>query len=390
MPVAEPDLRSLNPRYRAKTGIEPQIERPVLLRDQPLGRFAAVYLANVDRLDDSAIERLEQYVRGGGGLGIFVGEKTRADWVNDRLHRGGAGLMPAPLLRSVDLPVDRLNKAPDVEVTDHPVFFKFGNQRNSFLDTVLVQRYFALGAGWTPAGDESTRVIARLRNGSPLAVERSFGRGRVVAFLTKASSATTTIGRWNNWGDNPSYVVAIQQLQAYLAAGSYRDEDRRVATAIDVPVDPAVYAPRIAFTTPREAGSPLASVTVEARRSGEEPTSPVASLGRENMAETALAGVYLAHLARQDGAVDTRQFALNVDAQEGDLRTTPAAELATRLAGVPYRYYPAESLSADPRDQAGSNLSTWFLLIVVGLLAGEQLLAYSSSYHRASTGGDSA
>ncbi len=39
----------------------------------------------------------------------------------------------------------------------------------------------------------------------------SFGKGRVVAFLTTAAPT------WNNWARNPSFVVAMQDLQAYLS-----------------------------------------------------------------------------------------------------------------------------------------------------------------------------
>ena len=61
------------------------------------------------------------------------------------------------------------------------------------------------------------QIIARLRNGAPFAVEREFGAGRVVAMLSTAAP------QWNNWGRNPSFVVAVLEMQAHL--------DRRGATA---------------------------------------------------------------------------------------------------------------------------------------------------------------
>src|SRR5690606_12262736 len=137
------------------------------------------------------------------------GEKSRAAFVNDSLYRGGEGLFPLPLSGPAELVVDRLEKAPDIEVTDHPIFAVFAGERNSFLSAVTINLYFAAEKNWLPEPDSGTRIIAQLRNKAPLVVERQFGEGRVVAFLTKASPLETELGSWNNWArGNPSFVVA--------------------------------------------------------------------------------------------------------------------------------------------------------------------------------------
>ncbi len=152
-------------------------------------------------------------------MGIFLGELSQADFINKHLYRDGEGLFPLPLAGPTQLLVDRLDKAPDLEVTEHPIFSVFAGERNSFLSTVVVERYFAAQKNWTAPADSETQVIARLRNRAPLAVEKRFGEGRVVAFLTKAAPVETPQGSWNNWGrNNPSYVVAMLELEAYLAA----------------------------------------------------------------------------------------------------------------------------------------------------------------------------
>ena len=49
-----------------------------------------------------------------------------------------------PLAGEAELLVDRLEKAPDVEAdASHFIFRVFADRRNSFLNTVLVERYFA-------------------------------------------------------------------------------------------------------------------------------------------------------------------------------------------------------------------------------------------------------
>ena len=88
------------------------------------------------------------------------------------------------------------------------------------------------------------QVIAHLRNGAPLAVERSFGEGKVVAFLTTAAP------EWNNWArNNPSFPVAMQELQAYLAREP-ADTSRLVGTPLVIKLPPSQYDRAVHFTTP--------------------------------------------------------------------------------------------------------------------------------------------
>ena len=201
----------------APTGIRPRIETPRFLADKPLDRFQAINVANVDRLDQSAIRALERYVAEGGGVAFFLGPRCDSRFINESLYRRGEGLFPLPLAGEAELPVDRLEKAPDVEAdASHFVFRVFAETRNSFLNSVTVERYFACKAGWKPPTGSTVRVLARLRNGAPLVVERSFGKGRVVAMLSTAAP------QWNNWARNPSFVVAMLDLQAHLAGRARR------------------------------------------------------------------------------------------------------------------------------------------------------------------------
>ena len=215
--------------------------------------------SNIDRLDAAEIAALEEFVKAGGGLGIFLGEQSRADFINEQLYRDGEGLFPLPLAGPAELVVDRLEKAPDLEVTDHPIFAVFAGERNSFLGAVTINRYFAAEKNWPPEPDSATRVIARLRNKAPLAVEQQFGEGRVVAFLTKASPLETALGSWNNWGrDNPSYVVAMLELQSYLSAPRHPDTTSpgRHAAGRAGSTRRSIV-PQVRFVMPRELGGAL-------------------------------------------------------------------------------------------------------------------------------------
>jgi hypothetical protein len=369
---------ALAPGGKITSGLRPVIESPGYLRDHALDSFAAIYVCNVARLDGGAIEALENYARAGGGVGFFLGELCRADFFNEHLYRGGEGLFPLPLSGPAELAVDRLEKSPDLEVADHPIFSVFAGERNSFLNTVVVTRYFASERNWLPEPDSPTKIIARLRNKAPLAVEHKFGDGRVVAILTKASPAETSLGSWNNWGrDNPSFVVAMLEMQSYLSAGLHRDATRVVGTPLEVSLDVARYLPQVRFVLPGALGGGTLAVDAESRGSGHS-----AVLG-----DTDTSGIYQAQLTATDGTQQTERFAVNVVPDEGDLKKMAGPQLARQLEGIRYQYHDARDINYNPQQLAGFNLSESLLYLLLAVLIAEQLLAYACSYHPTAKGG---
>ncbi len=366
---------ALSPGGNVKSGLSPIVESPRFLRDHDLNKYESIFLLNVDRLDPAEIEPLEAYVRGGGGVGFFLGELSQADFINKHLYRDGEGLFPLPLAGATQLLVDRLDKAPDLEVIDHPVFSVFAGERNSFLNTVVIERYFAAQKNWTPPADSTTQVIARLRTGAPLAVERRFGEGRVVAFLTKAAPVETPQGSWNNWGrNNPSYVVALLELEAYLAEPRHAEHAHLVGNPLTVEMPLAEFQPQVRFVFPPEQGG--GTLAVDALPSSSELTAV--------LDDTPTSGVYEAQWSqRSTGQIDAERYAVNVDPTEGALARLDGPQLAERLTGLKYRYQQAADLVYDSDRLAGPNLGKYFLLLLVALLLAEQVLAYSASYHPA-------
>ncbi len=88
---------ALAPGEPVRTGLRPQIETPSYLAVKPLGAFAAINLANVERLDVSAVKALEKYVEDGGGVAFFLGDRSDVKFFNNVLYRDGKGLFPVPL-----------------------------------------------------------------------------------------------------------------------------------------------------------------------------------------------------------------------------------------------------------------------------------------------------
>jgi hypothetical protein len=356
---------ALAPGGSVRTGIRPQIETPRYLSLKPLADFRAIDLANIERLDASAVAALEKYVAAGGGLAVFLGEHTDVKFFNDVLYRDGKGLFPVPLAGQAELLLDRLEPAPDLEVQRGFILDVF-KRIPLLLPTVSIERYFAVPRGWEPSANSTVRVLARLRGGAPLVVERPVGKGRVVAFLTTAAPT------WNNWGASRSFVAVVLDLHAYLSAPADVARSTVVGAPLVLPVDPGRYQPAVRFTAP--AGAALPAATITASRAADATLAAV-------FRDTDVAGFYEARLARADNTVETRRYAVNVDPAEGDLAIIGAEQLASRLEGVKYQYVRAAAFQAAAADSGGYNLREPLLYGLVLLLIGEQLLAWSASYH---------
>ncbi len=384
---------ALSPGGAVRTGISARVETPRFLSLNALDEFDSIYLANLGRLDTAAIEALEAYVADGGGLAVFLGPRTRSIFVNEELYRRGEGFFPLPLGGPVGLEIDRLEQQPDLQVVDHPLFEVFKGRRNSFLGTVSIQGYFSAagsgkggnwaagsgkGGNWAPAADSGTRVIGRLRNSAPLIVESRFGKGRVVTFLTTAAPT------WNNWArNNPSFVVVVQELQAYIARRSQSDRARRVGTPLEIELDADRYAASVRFVPPVDAsGAVDDDSTAAGTVGGTVNATPGADGGlRASLPQTDRGGFYEAQLTTSEGGKQLRCYAVNVDAAEGDLRIVSAAELRGRLEGVDYEFLQAVDFQLQPHEGAGHDLGDFLLCMLVLMLIGEQILAYSASYH---------
>ncbi len=364
---------ALNPGGKIQTGISPQIEPVSFLRKRDqLKRFPTIFLANIGHLEVPEVETLETFVKQGGGLGIFLGEQSIGRTITEKLYRSGDGLFPLPVTISTDLLAARESATPDIEATQHPIFQMFLTMRNNPLDGVRIKRYFQVPGDWQPSPDSSGQVIARLRNGAPLVVERSLGKGRVVTFLTKPSPEETNLGSWNDWARNYSYVPTLLMLQGYLAAERFSIDLNHVASPLDVQLDASRYHPQVRFSVPD--GEHQQTVALDATPSG-------TTHWKAQLANTSQAGLYQAELRTFDGQPEKRNYAYNVDTNESELDFLDADQLAARLGDLPVEILMAAELRFSPHDLAGYNLSSTLFYVVVCILLFELILAYLASYH---------
>lgn len=363
---------ALAPPGPVRSGLAPKVQPVNFMNDaeqNPLLGFRTVFLCNVDRLEEAAVRNLEAFVEGGGGACFLVGERTQPAFFNERLYRDGAGPFPLPLdsekqlFRAVDA-----GKTADIAVSKHPVFRLFGMEQNSYLYDVTIRKYYGVRSDWTPeiGSKHQAEVIATLRNNAPLAAEKTYGRGRVVALLS------LPIDPYSDWHRNGSFVVTALELQSYLAP---RDDaggdDRRVGMPLVETGDPQTDRPEASIQTPHAAPGKTTAVQAVA--------SPTAL--RWEFADTTSAGFYRVQKVRLDDTVVSRSVPFNVDPAEGDLARSDESELREGLGGVPFVYRQAERFLPAEAETAATSGSTLILYLLALLLLGEQALAYAVSYH---------
>jgi hypothetical protein len=379
---------AFQPLERSNTGIRPDIKPQTFLRDatlDTLNQYSAIYLVDVSRLDGHAVETLENYVQGGGGLAIFAGPSVNTSYYNQALYKDGKGLLPAPLGLDVALPPALDSSQPDLELLNHPIFSFFQTETNPLIRGVKVDRFRKVPESWKPGSEQSVEVIARLRDKSPLIIEKKLGQGEVIEVLT------TLDPKWNDWAKNPSFVVVALKLQSYLASARRLDDLRLVGTPLDLRLESSRYLPDVAFVVPAEKTSSRNRIEHNAAPIEAGSTTLIASLGRKSLegrfvGETDRPGIYEAWIKTTKGETEVRRWALSVDPDEGDLTPMESAELLTRLDPVKVAYHLADQYQQDEVTPAGYNLSTLVLCVLVLLLIAEQLFAYSASYHVAPGG----
>jgi hypothetical protein len=84
-----------NDTYR---GFDVSVRTAADLEKINLQNFSAIILCDIPQLTPKAVQKLEAFAEGGGGVGFFMGASVRdPKFYNDVLYKDGKGLFPAPL-----------------------------------------------------------------------------------------------------------------------------------------------------------------------------------------------------------------------------------------------------------------------------------------------------
>jgi hypothetical protein len=232
-------------------------------------------------------------------------------------------------------------------------------------------------------------------------VARPYGKGKVIAFLSSAGTAS----RWNEWGGgNPvswSYPVFMMDLQRFLTS---RGEELNRIVNIDkvqftIQKDGAKYRDEVkARFLPQpdlETLPPDPNAPAGAPREREETWTAKMHLNRDNVLsytfeEARRPGVYTFEFTPiQPGtAAETYSVAFNVDAKaESDLKRAVTEKLSRRTddrnprSGKMFFGSVGDSLEPFKSRDPDASESPWLYLLFLIVLIAEQALAVHLSFH---------
>ena len=332
-----------------------------------LGTQQVVVLANVARLTDEQIQALSEFVESGGGLAITLGDQANREWHNGPFFDNGKGLLPARLTSIELAPV--ADDAESITVSNESLQLPWLKQfRAGASDGLLEARFtqwFKVDLAALPVenlADAKSAVVAasvvtaRLSNGEPWLVSKSYGRGQVLLMTSSIDADWTTLPA------KPDYVAFMHELIFELSSG-------RVARNVDVGASLIVPLPADTQASDWQFRAP-GGQEHDAQLAGDE----LRPLLRSD--ETAQPGIYRLH--RRDKAVEFRDevFVVNADRAESDLNPLPDdrwSELTAddRLHRIKTPRDLAQSLKSDH-----SRVEIWHLLMLVflAMLVGEVVM----------------
>lgn len=347
-----------------------------------LQKQRVVVIPNLTRLEDDVVDQLSDFVREGGGLWIGLGPRTDGPAFNQNLFAEGAGLSPASLDRIADSGSDDANNNGDPNQVDrtvridpyrnsHPATRQLADESQLDLAETTVDRWFKFtgarfsDAGLTEKGDrDDLSTLVSLSNGSPLAVENLFGRGRVIV------SAVPLKLQWSDLARKQSFVVMVRDWIDYLAQPRATKFNLKPGEPIVMPVDgfndsnaqsgffDLAAGPPTGFLNGPQ-GDSLELAAIQSDQGFEFRTS-----------RTRVPGNYDLEVGLDE---DSIPFHVERDPSESDLANlNPDTESRLRAIANPER---DDSLIGDGRTGQSDPIWPFLLLGLVGLLTGELVLS---------------
>ena len=343
---------------------EPEVVAVRRLEPSDLPDYDTVVLADVARLEKGGsggpvdlAPALDRYVREGGALVVFLGERIDRDYYNRVLFRDGRGLLPCSLGDVVGELSEGAEPAHIAdELGDHPFLQFFRTHKTVPLSRAPFSRYYRLEG---VEGREGVRVVCRFEGGAPAMVEADRGRGRVVVFASTADKA------WNLLSDRLAYLTLWHETLEHVA--------RKPGTQSNV----SVGEPLVARFPPQ------AAKTVRLLRPDDaEPTLLQATTADGivgvSVDKTDRAGIYELMPAADAGAgtAGSKLFAVNCPPHESDTRRITAEDLRRKFEGFEFTYRRGEAWQgpAGPGGQEGE-LWRWLAYTLVAMLFMESVLA---------------
>lgn len=294
--------------------ITPQVVDAREFDPKSLGEVRVVLLANVPQLNEAQLKGLEAFVREGGGLLIFPGNRINAAWYNTTFAADGKGLLPARVESLAGtLSAGGSHSRVVTQHYAHDALLMFNDPRNGNLSDAEIWLWYKLRdeTQGGKAAEQGFSVLARLDTRDPFLVEKRFGEGRVV------QSCIPCDADWSNLPMRPFYLPLMQQVTTYLASKVYP------------PRNVEVGKPLVAFL-PAAAAGKKGSLTDPEGKTHEVAVASKGSRAVAEFARTQAPGLYTFDAPGSERV----HFVVNVDRKESDLRQLPEAEIQGAAKGM--------------------------------------------------------
>ena len=264
-----------------------------------LAKTRVVVLANVRDLNAGQWKELADFVKNGGGLLVFSGNRLDLAWYQNTFAAAD-GLLPLTPKQLAGSPNSTTPAKIVASHYTHAALDLFNDPRNGNLADGEIKLWHKT---IEKTNDASITVMARLDNGDPFLIEKKFGEGRVIQCTTACDAD------WSNLPLRPFYVPLTQRLVTYLASTVYPPRNVEVGKPLVAFFDKALSGKR---ATMIDAG-------------GKQHEFPL--IGKESRAvaeftETQRPGLYK---LMAPGA-EPVHFVVNTSRAESDLKTLTAGE----------------------------------------------------------------
>ena len=342
--------------------LEPHVVSADAFSAKHLADTAAVVLANVRKLTPEQLRVLEDFVKNGGGLLVFPGDRTDSTWWNGPF----ASLAPVHL---ASISGELKEGAPGIGIAaqrfENPALEIFNDPRNGSMAEAAIKVWFKMRPPPNSGDPNDPVVLARLDSGDPFLIERAVGHGRVIACSTAADAD------WGNLPARPFYLPLVQRLCVHLASTVNPPRNLEVGRAL-ISFLPVTAAGKKALLTGPD------GTTVE---------MPVVKKDERGVVETAplyQPGLY----TLQPPGAQPLHYVVNADRRESDLARLSDTEIAefAKAHSVAVVHSAVEFRENEHRHRFGDELWKWVLVALLALIFLELILQRMFSRPRGPTG----
>lgn len=266
-----------------------------------LSGYAVIFLAAAEPLPPVVVKSLADFVQAGGGLVVMPGDATPAGLF---LDSPWPDLLPA----TINAPVESAQGTIEGGPYNHPLLTLWNDPAAGNLAALRFPKTFSL----EPLDLPEVSTVLRLADNSPLVVERSVGKGRVVLF------AAPPIPSWTNLPLHPAFVPLMHRLYAATARASSLKLNLGPGDAFQAPVSIDQLNRDVYMRGPAEDAKPVAVGRTEL-------IDTQVMLRVRNTAEAGRYAVYVGQNERPDFlfAVQSPADESNLKIADADILTAP-------------------------------------------------------------------